>query len=210
MNISPRSRVAIRAAGAVLIMASVTAVSLAVTERLRKDRTISPHPSITGQQLVDRLGRAAHGARVNGVRQLARHTAGRRWTLGLARNGHLLCFMLGVPGVAMESTCATREEIETRQLLIYAGGEPARKGPRLLGYVLYGVASPSVRSLTVTLSNCHTMTVGLPHRPLYWLFVPGQDLKRGAVPVRFVARVTRGKAAGRIRPLGGAARGSCA
>ena len=169
-----------------------------------------PAADPVSQQLLARLASAAHGIPVPAVRQLAHHTAAGPWTLGSASADGHFCFMLGVPGTTLESTCATRAQLLDRQLLVYAGAKPAHSGRGWDGYAVYGVVSPKVRSLTVMLSDCTKLPVRLSTRPLFWAFVPGAKLARHVIPTGFAGRIGPRVVRGPLLPLGAPARGRCA
>jgi hypothetical protein len=128
------------------------------------------------------------------TRVLSHAVGGDTWKLALSAATTRVCWLLLVPRTTNEGTCGRAADVRKRQLLIYMGAQPdARRPSHWRGLVVYGVVSHAVRSLTVTLSDCSTLAVRLSARPLFWAFVPTQQLRQNAVPIGFVMQLLGGR-----------------
>jgi hypothetical protein len=110
------------------------------------------------------------------------------WSLNATARGKWFCFALGVPHSTIQSTCATRSQINSEHILIHAGAT-GQRGRNADADVVYGVVAPMVKSLTVSLSDCTRLHVSLNTRPLFWTFVPHAKVAHRIVPTRFRAKV---------------------
>lgn len=121
------------------------------------------------------------------------------WRLAWARRRGLTCWVLITPSRLHDGTCGRNDEVVAQPFLVYSQISRAAA-------VVYGVVSPAVRALRITLSDCSTLGVGLSSRPLFWSFVPRRKLTAGARPVRLEVRFRDGRTAATSLARG---RGGC-
>jgi hypothetical protein len=185
-----------------LLLALVAGVAVVAALLMRPSHGLSAdaQPDARAHTIVVRLAEDVQRGRTRG---LSRVVGGETWRLAYAVQEDRVCWVLLVPRTSKEGTCGTRSEISQRPLLVYMGARADRRDPsRWDGYAVYGLVSPAVRSIRVTLSDCSTLRVPLGTRPLYWVFVPARKLARGVLPNGFVAEVGGRRVRGTLPPLG--------
>jgi hypothetical protein len=144
------------------------------------------------------------------VTQITRDSSTGVWSLDADKAGQWICFALDVPREEIgESNCALRSRVAKEQLLIYPGAEPPKTGKRPVGYAVYGIASATVKSVSLKLSDCSRMQVKLNRRPFLWAFVPASKIAEGIVPVAVTTRTNSRAIREPLSTLGPLPRGSC-
>jgi len=172
---------------------------------------VQPEPaSRPPGRILAHLSSAAQGARVRDALRLTHFDSGGLWTLSAVAGRKWFCLALNIPHTLIDSSCAVRAQIKSEQVLAYPRATPGRHGVGTSAYVVYGVVSPTVRSLTLRLSDCTTVPVSLEARPLFWAFVSPVKLADHIVPTRFAAATNSRAIREPLEPLGGSPRGRCA
>jgi hypothetical protein len=142
--------------------------------------------------------------------QLTHDTPTGVWSLNADKAGPWICFALDVPREAIgESNCAMRSQLAKEQLLIYPAAEPSTAGKRPAGYAVYGIASATVKSVSLELSDCMKIQVPFESRPYFWAFVATPKVAKGIVPVAVTVRTDPRIIRGPLPTLGPIPRGSC-
>jgi hypothetical protein len=102
-----------------------------------------------------------------------------------------------------------RSQVAQEQLLIYPGAEPPKTGKRPVGYAVYGIASATVKSMSLKLSDCTRIQVQFDRRPYFWAFVAAPKVAEGIVPVAVTFKTNSRTISGPLTTLGPPPRGSC-
>lgn len=118
---------------------------------------------------------------------------GRTWTLKTYDNADgEICFSHTVPGEVVGTGCTTAAKAFVRgPLLALRGARQIAGGGRKLKWDnqwIYGVAHPSVESLTLVNLDCSTLSVPLDRDGIFHYVAGRAKLDKGQVPYKLLAR----------------------
>jgi hypothetical protein len=184
-----------------LVLASILFLGLRQHDRRASSRARRmPQSATVVRQIASEAKQSSPGSRSN--LQVLAHTArSGTWKLALARRLGLTCWVLVAPGGRHQGTCGPTPDVRARPFLVYVENEyrPGRSDAPSTA-IVYGLISPAVTSVDLTLSDCTRIPLSLSARPLFWMFVPASRLNSNTYPVRVVFAYKGRKASTRLSP----------
>lgn len=147
-----------------------------------------------GAEIRRLLGVArGHNSGSRNVRVLAQRAAGRDWHLVYSASPRRICWVLFAAGAASDGTCGAPAKIRASDFIAYSGSlAPGRPEESPEAFVVYGRVSSRVKALQVLLSDCSTLDVPLPSRPIYWRFIPTSKLRARIYPIQALGTLADG------------------